>query len=180
MVFSHYTLYIYFWLPVYLNHTRHVKTMSQTNCLEAFLIWRLCQMNLVRRDYTKYLNTVWCTKRVWKERREMRGVVNGKSITFKGGCIKKLLSQVKNASEEKFLLLNTKKTKIMVLDKNDSGADFLLDGQKIELVKQFEYLGSLINNKCDSTTEIKRRLAIARKTSQSMETSGRAKEYPWT
>ena len=47
-----------------------------------------------------------------------------------------LLSQVKSASEEKGLLLYTKKTKIMVLDKNDSGADFLLDGQKIEVVKQ--------------------------------------------
>ena len=58
-----------------------------------------------------------------------------------------LLSQVKSASEEKGLLVNTKKTKIMVLDKNDSGADFLLDGQKIEVVKQFEYLRSLINNK---------------------------------
>ena len=72
-------------------------------------------------------------------------------------------------------LLNTKKTKIMVLDKNDSGADFLLDGQKIEVVKQCEYLGSLINNKCDSTTEIKRRLAIARKTSQSMENIWKSK-----
>ena len=63
----------------------------------------------------------------------------------------------------------------MVLDKNDNGADFLLDGQKIEVVKQFEYLGSLINNKCDSTTEIKRRLAIARKTSQSMENIWKSK-----
>ena len=64
---------------------------------------------------------------------------------------------------------------IMVLDKNDSGADFLLDGQKIEVVKQFEYLGSLINNKCDSMTEIKHRLAIARKTSQSMENIWKSK-----
>ena len=86
-----------------------------------------------------------------------------------------LLSHVKSASEEKDLLLNTKKTKIMVLDKNDTGADFLLDGQKIEVVRQFEYLGSLINNKCDSTTEIKRRLAIARKTTQSMENIWKSK-----
>ena len=72
-----------------------------------------------------------------------------------------LLSQVKSASEEKDLLLNNQEAKIMVLNKNDTGADFLLDGQNIEVVKQFEYLGSLINYKCDSTTEIKRRLAIA-------------------
>ena len=79
-----------------------------------------------------------------------------------------LLCRVKDASEKKGLLLNTKKTKIMVLDKDDTGADYLLDGQKIEVVQQFEYLGSLINTKSDSTTEIKRRLAIARKTLQDM------------
>ena len=50
-----------------------------------------------------------------------------------------LLSQLKSTSEEKGLLLNTEKTKIMDPDKNDSGADFLLDGQKAEVVKQFEY-----------------------------------------
>ena len=87
-----------------------------------------------------------------------------------------LLFQVKSASEEKGLLLfNTKNATIMVLDKNDSGVDFLLDRQKIAVVKQFEYQESLINNKCDSTTEIKRRSAIARKTSQSMENIWKSK-----
>ena len=43
-----------------------------------------------------------------------------------------LLFQVKSTSEEKGLLLNAKKTKIMVLDKNDIGANFLLDGQKLK------------------------------------------------
>jgi len=79
-----------------------------------------------------------------------------------------LLRRVKRASERKGLLLNTKKTKIMVLDNDNTGSDFLLDGQKIEVVQQFEYLGSLINTKGDSTAEIKRRLAIARKTMMNM------------
>ena len=72
------------------------------------------------------------------------------------------------ASEEKGLLLNTKKTKIMMLDKDDTGSNFLLDGQNIEVVHQFEYPGSLINTKSDSSAEIKRTLAIARKTLQNM------------
>ena len=79
-----------------------------------------------------------------------------------------LLHRVKQASEKKGLLLNTKKTKIMVMDKQSSGEEFLLDGQKIDEVQDFEYLGSLINIKSDSTTEIKRRLAIARTTTQNM------------
>ena len=54
----------------------------------------------------------------------------------------------------------------MVIDKQSSGEDFLLDGHVIEEVSEFGYLGSLINTKSDSTTEIKRRLAIARTTTQ--------------
>jgi len=79
-----------------------------------------------------------------------------------------ILCRVKRASERKGLLLNTKKTKIMVVDKDDTDSDYLLDDQKIEVVQQFEYLGSLINTKGDSTAEIKRRLAIARKTMMNM------------
>ena len=86
-----------------------------------------------------------------------------------------LLRRVKEASEKKGLLLNTKKTKIMFLDKEDTGADFSLDGQTIDVVQQFEYLGSLINTKSDSSTEIKRRLAIARKTLQDMSSIWKSK-----
>jgi len=79
-----------------------------------------------------------------------------------------LLQRVKKESEKKGLLLNTKKTKIMVVDKNQSEEDFIMEGQKIEKVEEFEYLGSLINIRSDSTTEIRRRLAIARNATQNM------------
>jgi hypothetical protein len=52
-----------------------------------------------------------------------------------------LLKRVKVASEKKGLLLNTKKTKIMVMDKDSDDRYFILDGEKIEEVQQFEYLG---------------------------------------
>jgi hypothetical protein len=79
-----------------------------------------------------------------------------------------LLKRIKELSEEKGLLLNTKKTKIMVVDRERTNDGFVIDGQQIEEVKQFEYLGSMINNTGDSTIEIKRRLALARTTVQSM------------
>ena len=66
-----------------------------------------------------------------------------------------LLRRVKEVSEKKCLLFNTKKTKIMVIDKQSSGEDFLLDGQVIKEVSEFGYLGSVINTKSDSATEIK-------------------------
>ena len=58
-----------------------------------------------------------------------------------------LLNRIKQASEEKDLLLNTKKTKIMVVDRDNN---FTIAGNKIEVVNQFEYLGSIINNKGES------------------------------
>ena len=56
----------------------------------------------------------------------------------------------------------------MVVDRNSMKEDFTIDGQQIEEVSQFEYLGSMINNIGDSTVEIKRRLAIARSTVRSI------------
>ena len=47
----------------------------------------------------------------------------------------------------------------MVVYKDTTNNEFLIDGQQIEEVKQFEYLGSTINN-MNETTE--RRLAMAR------------------
>jgi hypothetical protein len=79
-----------------------------------------------------------------------------------------LLRKVKVASEKKGLLLNTKKTKIMVMDKSTEESDFLLDGEKIEVVQQFDYLGSMINTESDSTPEIRRRIAMAKNTTQNM------------
>ena len=49
----------------------------------------------------------------------------------------------------------------MVVDKDRKRKeDFVLDGEKIEEVESFIYLGSLINTKGSSTQEIRRRLAI--------------------
>ena len=57
----------------------------------------------------------------------------------------------------------------MVIDKGTNDREFILDGEKIEEVQQFEYLGSMINSVAsDSTTEIKQRLAMARSTTQNM------------
>ena len=82
-----------------------------------------------------------------------------------------LLKRVKDISKTNHLLLNTKKTKVMVVDKNrKEGDDFIVDGEKIEEVESFIYLGSVINIKGSSTQETRRRLAIARGTVQKMVT----------
>ncbi len=65
----------------------------------------------------------------------------------------RLLEAIKEASERRGLLLNTKKIKIMIIDdtRNDDGEGFTLDGNIIEEVQSFDFLGSLINNEGDCT-----------------------------
>ena len=71
-----------------------------------------------------------------------------------------LLKKVKEASKSKNLL---------VLDKGrERKEEFVLDGEKIEEVESFVYLGSLINIKCSSAQEIRRRLAMGRGAVQNM------------
>ena len=66
-----------------------------------------------------------------------------------------LLKKAKEDSMSQHLLLNTQKTKIMVVDKGrERKEDFVLDGEKIEEVESFVYIGS--------AQEIRRRLAMGR------------------
>ena len=75
-----------------------------------------------------------------------------------------MLNLTKRVSLDRGLKLNAKKTKVMVLDNDFDGSDFTLDGEKIERVKDFVYLGSCIDTNGKSSTEIKRRLAMAKGT----------------
>ena len=46
--------------------------------------------------------------------------------------------------------------------------EFAVDSEKIEVVEEIVYLGSTITNKGSSGLEIRRRLALARSTTQNM------------
>ena len=71
-------------------------------------------------------------------------------------------SAVKQASQPKGLLLNVKKTQIMVIDNNMlEHTDFMIYGVVSE-VEEFVYLGSKITKECSCRTEVRRRLAMAR------------------
>ena len=78
------------------------------------------------------------------------------------------LNRIKQASEEKDLLLNTKKTKILAVDRDNNDTDSTVARNKIEVVNRFEYLGSIVTNKGESTTEIRRMMAMARSTVHNM------------
>ena len=82
------------------------------------------------------------------------------STTPKG--LENLIKSVKEHSEVKGLNLNIKKTKILSTDKCKKDAIIQINGEEIERVKHFEYLGARIEANGKSAPEIRRRLAMAR------------------
>ena len=74
--------------------------------------------------------------------------------------LKSLLMKVKEESEEVGLKLNIQKTKIMASGPITSSQ---IDGETMETVTQFLFLGSEITGGGDCSHEIKRRLLLGRK-----------------
>ena len=74
--------------------------------------------------------------------------------------LKSLLMKVKEESEKVGLKLNIQKTKIMVSGPITS---WEIDGETVETVSDFIFLGSKITAECDCSHEIKRCLLLGRK-----------------
>ena len=74
--------------------------------------------------------------------------------------LKSLLMQVKEESEKVGLKLNIQKTKIMASSPITS---WQIDGETVETVRDFIFLGSKITADGDCSHEIKRRLLLGRK-----------------
>jgi len=74
--------------------------------------------------------------------------------------LKSLLMKVKEENEKVGLKINIQKTKIMASDPITS---WQIDGETIETVRDFIFLGSKITTDGDRSHEIKRRLLLGRK-----------------
>ena len=74
--------------------------------------------------------------------------------------LKSLLMEVKEDSEKVGLKLNIQKTKIMISGPITS---WQIDGETMETVRDFVFLGSKITADGDCSHEIKRRLLLGRK-----------------
>ena len=77
------------------------------------------------------------------------------------GALKSLFMNVKEESEKAVLKFNIQKTKIMVSSPITS---WQIDGENVETVSDFIFLGSKINADSDCSHKIKRRLLLERKT----------------
>ena len=82
------------------------------------------------------------------------------TLMAEGEALKSLLMKVKEESEKVGLKLNIQKTKIMASGPITS---WQIDGETMETVSDFIFLGSKITADGDCSHEIKRRLLLARK-----------------
>ena len=80
--------------------------------------------------------------------------------------LKSLLMKVKEESEKVGLKLNTEKTKIMA---SGSITSWQIDGEAMETVRDFIFLGCKITADGDGSLEIKRRLLLGRKALTNLE-----------
>ena len=80
--------------------------------------------------------------------------------------LKSLLMKVKGESEKAGLKLNIQKTKIMA---SGPVTTWQIDGQTMETVRHFIFLGSRITADGDCSSEIKRRLLFGRKTKTNLD-----------
>jgi len=72
----------------------------------------------------------------------------------------KVTGQVSESSERFGLKINEKKTKTMPRGKEDMELNMSLDGNKLEQVKEFVYLGSQITKDATNDQDAKRRSRV--------------------
>ena len=91
-----------------------------------------------------------------------------------GEELKSLLMKVKEESEKVGLKLNIQNTKIMA-----SGpiASWDIDGERVDTVSDFIFLGSKITADGDCSHEIKRRLLLGRKVTTNLDSILKSRDY---
>ena len=95
-------------------------------------------------------------------------VTNADDVVLIAGTmeeLQKLVNRVKKESEKVGLLLNVKKTKVMKVQRHteENDSSILVNNEAVENVDKFTYLGAVFTNTYDDSTEIRRRIAIAKK-----------------
>ena len=97
-----------------------------------------------------------------KEVKELRYADNTVLFAQKPEGLRRLLQPVKTHSESSGLYLNAKKTKTKIMDLDKSPTTTIdVDGEQLENVNNFVYLGSRIDADGKSSPDIRRRIAIA-------------------
>ena len=90
--------------------------------------------------------------------------------------LKSLLMKVKEESEKAVLKLNIQKTKIMASGPLTS---WQIDGETMEIVTDFTFLGSKMTEYSDFSHEIKRHLLLGRKAITKLDSKLKSRDMTW-
>ena len=91
--------------------------------------------------------------------------------------LKSLLMKVKVKSEKVCLKFNIQKTKIMASGPITS---WQIDGETVETVSDFSFLGSKVTADGDCSHEIKRHLLLGRKVMTNLESILKSRDITWS
>ena len=90
-------------------------------------------------------------------------------IATSAAALQQLIDRVNEVSKEYGLEINIKKTKVMVVAKTRETVQLTCNGEYLEQVEVFRYLGALIDDTGDGSKEMKARLGMARTTMSSLD-----------
>ena len=77
--------------------------------------------------------------------------------------LQNLINRITTTCKEYGMALNVKKTKVMVITKGDSvNSNIIVDGEQLEQVEKYKYLGSWITENCSCEEEVKSRIGKAK------------------
>jgi len=98
------------------------------------------------------------------------------TITTAEESINDMAVKLVNKSKTSNMLLNAKKTKIMVAGRQNTRVNLQIDGEQIKQVEQFKFLGSMKTASGDCTTEIRRRICLAKEKAVKLDTIWRSRQ----
>ena len=110
----------------------------------------------------------------WKKHKLESRLPGEISITSGMQMTPPLWQKVKEESEKVGLMLNIQKTKIMA---SGSITSWEIDGETVETVSDFIFLGSKITADGDCSHEIKRRLLLGRKVMTNLDSIFKSRDY---
>jgi len=96
-------------------------------------------------------------------------------LTTTDESINDMAAKLVNESKTSNMLFNAKKTKIIVAGRQNTRVNLQIDGKQIEQVKQFKFLGSMKTASDDCTTEVRRRICLAKEKAVKLDTIWRSR-----
>ena len=86
-----------------------------------------------------------------------------KWVTFYSSGLQQLMDNINRVTQEYGMKINVKKTKVMCIARKTGGkVRIIIDGQNVEQVSQFQYLGSLISEDGYCEKDIRARIGMGK------------------